>query len=603
MSQAFIPQEILDEIAAKCDIVSVVGEYVPLKRTGANYTGLCPFHNEKTPSFTVSPSKQIFYCFGCGEGGNVFKFMMKIENLTFQEAVAKLAQKCGVRLPEKELSRAEKERLARLERLYKINDVTARYYQKVLWESKAGKPYLDYLLKRGLSREIIEQFTLGAAPESWDNLTGFLRKKDIRDEEMLDLGLASRGKDGRKIFDRFRGRVMFPIRDERGRVIAFGGRLNDPEAKAQKYMNSPETPLFHKGKVLYGLDIAKNKMRAEDAAVLVEGYMDVITCHQYGIANAVAPLGTAFSAEQAKLLMRNTYKVYVSFDGDAAGEKAAMRSLEIFSDLGLNVHVLTLPGGRDPDEYLREFGREEFLKEMNGSPEYLLYKASRLMEKINVGDITGKSRIIQALAGDLRKIKSPIALESAVTMLARKLQLGEQAIMQELRQSRNTENAPVLLPPAEEASEIAAVDFNDAVMMAQALVLNGLDKDKSRLSILEEMGGAELFDEPLRTLYATLGKKAEFKENELSGAHSSLLAQVFLQAEKEISDSEEEILYQTSLNRLALRKNERDYHELLTKLAQAENAKDKEMSLQLLQELEQIRKKKDKLENKARGME
>lgn len=602
MSQAFIPQEILDEIAAKCDIVSVVGEYVPLKRTGANYTGLCPFHNEKTPSFTVSPAKQIFYCFGCGEGGNVFKFMMKIENLTFQEAVAKLAEKCGVCLPEKEMSRAEKERLARLERLYKINDVTARYYQKVLLETNAGKPYLEYLLKRGLSREIIEKFTLGAAPESWDNLTGFLRKKGIKDEEMLDLGLASRGKDGRRVFDRFRGRAMFPIRDERGRVIAFGGRLNDPEAKAQKYMNSPETPLFHKGRVLYGLDMAKNAMRSEDAALLVEGYMDVIACHQYGITNVVAPLGTAFTPEQAKLLLRNTYRVYVSFDGDAAGEKAAMRSLDIFSDLGLNVHVLTLPGGRDPDEYLRAFGKEAFLKEMADSPEYLMYKASRLMEKINVNDITGKSRIIRALADDLHKIKSPVALESAVTMLSHKLQLGEQAIMQELRQKKPEEKFAAPPETVEKSIESAPkINFNDAYQMAQVIVLNGIYKEPSRQALLAKTGGEDLFDEPFRKLYQTLVRQSTAEE-ELLGTDASLLAQVIFLAEKETAESAEPLLYEQALNRLVLRQTENAYSGLLSRLAQAENSKDQSLSIKLLQELEQVRKKKEKLENKARGM-
>lgn len=603
MSQAFIPQEILDEIAAKCDIVSLVSEYVPLKRTGANYTGLCPFHNEKTPSFTVSPSKQIFYCFGCGEGGNVFKFMMKIENLTFQEAAAKLAEKCGVHLPEKELSRAEKERLARMERLYKINDVTARFYQKVLLESKAGQPYLDYLLKRGLTREIIEKFVLGAAPDSWDGLTGFLRKKGITDEEMLDLGLASHAKDGKRVFDRFRGRVMFPIRDERGRTIAFGGRLNDPDAKAQKYMNSPETPLFHKGKVLYGLDMAKNTIRANDAAILVEGYMDVISCHQYGITNVVAPLGTAFTPEQAKLLMRNTYKVYVSFDGDAAGEKAAMRSLDIFSDLGLNVHVLTLPGGRDPDEYLRAYGTDAFLKELESSPEYLMYKASRLMEKINVNDITGKSRIIQALAGDLRKIKSPVALESAVTMLSHKLQLGEQTIMQEIRKNKTVDKSASEEKPTDTALSNIRVDFRDAQAMAQALVLNGLYNDDARLKLLEEMGGSSLFEPIFAEVYQLIKSKIQKSDFSSVTDADALLAQILLAAEQEIARGDAADLYTNALNRLALRKNEQDYSELLSKLAQAENAKNQTLSLELLQQLEQIRKKKDKLENKARGME
>ena len=605
MSQAYIPQEILDEIAAKCDIVSVVGEYVPLKRTGANYSGLCPFHNEKTPSFTVSPAKQIFYCFGCGEGGNVFKFMMKIENLTFPEAVAKLAAKAGVRLPEKEMSKSEKIRLARLQRLYKINDLTARYYQKVLWESKAGKAYLDYLLKRGMNKEIIEKFSLGATPAGWDGLSRFLAAKGVQEQEMLDLGLASKSKDGQRLFDRFRERVMFPIRDDKGRVIAFGGRLNSPEAKAQKYMNSPDTPLFHKSKVLYGLDLAKNAIRAQDAAILVEGYMDVIACHQYGIANVVAPLGTAFTAEQAKLIMRHSYQVYVSFDGDAAGEKAAMRSLDIFSSLGLNVHVLTLPNGRDPDEYLREFGQVAFLKELKDAPEYLMYKTTRLLEKININDINGKSKVVQGLVGDLRKIKSPVALESAVSMIARKLQVSEQTIMQELRhniKAEKTQNFDGKKDMEDTAGKLKNYLAHDAQYIAAAVVLDGLYKDGAKLQLVQENGGRELFEETFADLYQ---KIAEHKINEeyQSDEESSLLAQITLLAQQELDNQkDEQAVFDFSLSKLALQKNAKDYQKLLQRLNQAEKEKDQENILKILQQLEQVRKEKEKLENKARGM-
>ena len=606
MSQAYIPQEILDEIAAKCDIVSVVSEYVPLKRTGANYSGLCPFHNEKTPSFTVSPAKQIFYCFGCGEGGNVFKFMMKIENLTFPEAVAKLAAKAGVRLPEKELSKSEKARLARMQRLYKINDLTARYYQKVLWESKAGKAYLDYLLKRGMNKEIIEKFSLGATPAGWDGLSRFLLSKDVKEQEMLDLGLASKSKDGQRTFDRFRERVMFPIRDDRGRVIAFGGRLNSPEAKAQKYMNSPDTPLFHRGKVLYGLDLAKSAIRAQDAAILVEGYMDVIACHQYGIANVVAPLGTAFTADQAKLIMRQSYQVYVSFDGDAAGEKAAMRSLDIFSSLGLNVHVLTLPNGRDPDEYLREFGQVAFLKELKDAPEYLMYKTTRLLEKININDINGKSKVVQALLADLRKIKSPVALESAVSMIARKLQVSEQTIMQELRQNINAEKKETIESKKDieknTGGNLKNYLAHDAQYIAAAVVLDGLYKDCAKLQLVQESGGKELFEAPLEELYQKIAAQ-KINEEYQSDEESSLLAQIVLLAQQELDNQkDEQAVFDFSLTKLALQKNAKDYQKLLLKLNQAEKEKNQEIILKILQQLEQVRKEKEKLENKARGM-
>lgn len=334
MSTGYIPQEILDEIVARCDIVSVINEYVPLKRRGSNYQGLCPFHNEKTPSFSVSPGKQIFHCFGCGKGGNVFRFVMEIEGISFVEAVEKLAKRAGVQLPEKELTAGQRKQMEQRKRYLQINELVTRYYHTVLMEHAMGQPYRDYLQQRQITRETAEKFRLGATPNGWDSLYQFLKTKKINPQEMLDLGLVSVSQKTGRYVDRFRQRLMFPIGDEKGNIIAFGGRIIDKESSPQKYLNSPDTPLFHKSRNLYGLHLARNKIRNVDQAIIVEGYMDVISCHQYGINNAVAPLGTAFTPEQGKLLMRNTYQVGISFDGDSAGVKATMRCLDILSDLG-----------------------------------------------------------------------------------------------------------------------------------------------------------------------------------------------------------------------------------------------------------------------------
>ena len=387
MSTGYVPQEILDEIVARCDIVSVVNEYVPLKRKGSNYQGLCPFHNEKTPSFSVSPGKQIFHCFGCGKGGNVFRFIMDIEGVSFLEAVERLAKRANVTLPEKEMTAAQRAKLEQRKRYLKINNFAARYYQKILLETEAGRPYREYLQKRQIDEEIIQKFQLGATPSGWDNLYQNLKKRGVTTQEMLDLGLISASRREGQYIDRFRNRLMFPIGNEKGEIIAFGGRIIDKDSSPQKYLNSPDTPLFHKSRNLYGLHLARNSIRNQDMAIIVEGYMDVISCHQHGITNAVAPLGTAFTPEQGRLLMRSTYQIGISFDGDAAGIKATMRCLDILSDLGATARVIQIPDQADPDEFLKKYGKEAFLQLIEDSQELVMYKIARYMETTNTDSI------------------------------------------------------------------------------------------------------------------------------------------------------------------------------------------------------------------------
>ena len=432
MSTGYIPQEILDEIIARCDIVSVINEYVPLKRRGSNYQGLCPFHNEKTPSFSVSPAKQIFHCFGCGKGGNVFRFVMDIEGISFIEAAEKLAKRAGVKLPEKELTPAQRKAMEQRKRYQQINELATRYYHSVLMNSAMGQPYRDYLKQRQISEDTIVKFRLGATPAGWDNLYREMKKRGITDQELLDLGLISQTKKGNYV-DRFRQRLMFPICDEKGTVIAFGGRIIDKDASPQKYLNSPDTPLFHKSRNLYGLHLSRAGIRNVDQAIIVEGYMDVISCHQHGITNAVAPLGTAFTPEQGKLLMRNTYQVGISFDGDAAGVKATMRCLDILSDLGCNARVIQIPDNADPDEYLKKYGKEAFERLISGSQEAIMYKITKYMETINTDTIAGKMQVVAMLLPDIRKLQSAVARESAIREVSQKLQVSEKAIWDELR--------------------------------------------------------------------------------------------------------------------------------------------------------------------------
>lgn len=612
MSAGYIPQEILDEIAAKCDIVSVVSEYVPLKRRGANYQGLCPFHNEKTPSFSVSPSKQIYHCFGCGVGGNVFKFVMEIDHLTFPEAVAKLAKRAGVALPEKELTPAERRQQQKRQRLLKINELAARYYQKVLLETKGGKIYLDYLEKRGMSREIMEKFGLGACQSGWDGLYKFLLSRGVGPEEMEELGLVLPRKEGNGYYDRFRERIMFPIRDDRGQVVAFGGRIINKDVSPQKYMNSPDTPLFRKGKLLYGLDLAKASIRQKDSAIVVEGYMDVIACHQYGVTNAIAALGTAFTTEQAKLLMRNTYQVHVAFDADTAGSKATWRSLDILSELGCQVRVINLPQGSDPDEFLKANGQQAFEQLISKSQELIVYKIGRLMENINTDEINGKLQVVRSILPDILKMNSPVARESAIALVSQKLQITENAVWSELKQLSRREQAP----NGEMASQRSNASRSQPAA-AQALQKKKADKGISRreanmikilyeqpklLALAEKFGGKTLFETDLLGLYTKMvelyQKHQEIKSLDFSEAETELLAAVLMQDDA-ISDPEQALV--DYIKHIRLDKWELEYKLRVQELADAEKTGATDKMLKALQDLESLRSMKKEIENMGKG--
>lgn len=348
-----IPEEIIEKIKENNDIVEIIQEKVNLKRSGANYTGLCPFHSEKTPSFSVSRQKQIYKCFGCGEGGNVITFLMKTQKLNFEEAIRILAQRAGIEIPEEN----EEQTGARLakETLENINRTAARFYFDNLRQNPKAR---SYFLNRGIEEATITKFGLGFAPDSWDALYKHLLAKGYRDEDIKSSGLMS-GQDRGKCYDRFRNRLIFPVFDYRGRVTGFGARVFDDSKP--KYLNSPETLLFHKGTNLYGLNFAlKSLKNDDDTLIVVEGYMDCISLHQAGIYQAVAALGTALTAAQARLMKRYVKKVITSFDADAAGQTATLRGLEILVNEGFEVRILEIPDGKDPDDYIKAHGQAAF---------------------------------------------------------------------------------------------------------------------------------------------------------------------------------------------------------------------------------------------------
>jgi len=453
-----IPDEFLAELNQRVDIGDLISGYVNLRQRGNRMVGLCPFHNEKTGSFTVFNDTNSYYCFGCGAGGGPITFVRQIENLDFMEAVKMLADKCGMQLPETGYDNS----IARLKkRILEINRETARFYHKYLL-SPEGKPILDYFLSRRLKPETIKHFGLGAAPDGWDSLLRHLRSKGYREDEMLQANVIMRGSKG-GYYDRFRKRAMFPIIDLRGNVIAFGGRaLPGEDKKGAKYINTSDTPVFKKSQNLYALNFAKNN--CSKGIILAEGYMDVIALHQAGITNTVAALGTAFTDEHALLLSRYTSNVTLCLDADAAGQKATERALGILSRSGLTTKVMQIPNGKDPDEFIKNKGdsastafRDLESTAMNGT-EYKLIEAAK---GLDVSTDNGRLEYLKRCTTILAALKDTIAVDLYAGQLSSRFAISKQAILTEVkskakRQARTqtTKRMKELIQPKFNASDV-----------------------------------------------------------------------------------------------------------------------------------------------------
>ena len=373
------PPAFLDELAARNPIEEVVGQYVSLKRSGANLFGLCPFHGEKTASFSVAPDKGIYYCFGCHKGGNAVNFMMEIEGLSYPDAVRNLAKRVGLEVPDDEQYQSK---YRQQERLWALHKEAARFFHAKL-NAPEGAAALQYALGRGMPKSTIINFGIGYAPDTWSSLTDHLRKKGYTDQELRDSGLVTVSKKNGNLFDRFRDRLMFPIIDVRGNVIGFGGRIMKKDDNAAKYLNSPETLIFNKRKNLFGLNVAKKTKHPY--MILVEGYMDAIALHQYGFDCAVASLGTSLTEEHAVLLSRYTENVVLIYDGDEAGQRAAQRAIPMLEKAGLSVKVLQLKDAKDPDEYLKKFGADKFQLLLNDSSNRVEYQLNAIRKKYDLG--------------------------------------------------------------------------------------------------------------------------------------------------------------------------------------------------------------------------
>ena len=425
-----IPSHIIQEITDKCDIVDFISKYVRLKRSSGEYVGLCPFHGEKTPSFHVSADKQLYHCFGCGEGGTIINFVMKMENLSFLEAVKFLGEQVGVVVPES--SDFDDKAAKRKQRLYDINKEAGRFFYSMLG-SEEGKVAREYFASRGLSKETIVKFGLGFAPDSWDKLFKHLKSKGFTEYEALDAGLVVRGQKG-GAYDRFRNRVMFPIFDIRGNLIAFGGRVLDDSKP--KYLNTNDTPVFDKSSNLFGLNLAKKS--TSKTYVTVEGYMDVITLHQYGVDTAVASLGTSLTDGHAQLLKLYADEVALCYDSDEAGIKAANRGMEILSRHDIKTKIITLSGAKDPDEFCRKNGVDAFLMAVSGAKNPVLYKIGNLKAKYDLTQPDQKVEFIKESAGELVKLSSVMEQEIYAKEISAMCDVSYDSVMAQVKQKRKS---------------------------------------------------------------------------------------------------------------------------------------------------------------------
>lgn len=426
----YIPEDKISEIKNAADIVDIVSEVVILKKAGKNHVGLCPFHSEKTPSFTVSPQKQIFYCFGCATGGNVFSFLMKQGGITFPEAARMLARRYGIDIPAQQMSPEQRLRISKRESLLNINRLAIDYYRHQLLNTAAGKNALAYLKKRGMTREILDSFSLGYAPGGWDNLKNFLIKKKISPAlaEKSGLIVPNKNKDG--YYDRFRNRIIFPIIDAGKQVIGFGGRVMDDSLP--KYLNSPETPVFNKGRSLYGLHLAKRHCRELETVYIVEGYFDLLVLHQHGIKNTVATLGTALTLQHVRLLKGYAARMILVYDSDDAGINAALRSIETFMKEQVDARIIVLPDGYDPDSFVLEFGYESFMGTVAKAKGIMPFLIESAVNKHGLS-IEGKIRIVQDLQAPLYAVSDNVARSLYIKELAERIGVDEAAVQEKIR--------------------------------------------------------------------------------------------------------------------------------------------------------------------------
>lgn len=472
--------EFVEQVRSQSDIVQVVQGYVSLKKKGNRFWGCCPFHNEKTPSFSVVPDKGFFYCFGCHAGGNVFKFISMIENVSYFEAIKLQAEKLGIPLPARERTPEELAREQKIADLRKVNELARDFFHNCLTLTGYGKAGQAYFAGRDISQETIDEFKLGFAPNAWDKLSTAFQKRGVKSEFLLASGLAAERNNGDGIYDRFRNRVMIPIADERGRVVGFGGRVLDDSTP--KYLNTPETILFNKRRLLFGLNRSHRAITQAGYAIVVEGYMDAISVFSAGIKNVVASLGTAFTVEHCKKLLQYAPAIYFCYDSDEAGQKATIRALSIVRDTGAIVKVIVIPDGKDPDEYIRKHGSAAFQALVSMALPLVEYRLQYVLKHTAYDTLEGKVRALHEMLPVLAGIKEPAVRSEYNKKLAKILLLDEGIIRDELRHFANLpEQNVVSRTPIRQA----VVQHDNALLQAGRIVIRTVWQDIAIIHHLE----------------------------------------------------------------------------------------------------------------------
>lgn len=447
MSNRFIPDSVIDDIRKHFDIVDVVGQHVKLKRSGRNYFGLCPFHSEKSPSFSVAPDKQIYYCFGCGAGGNVINFVMNIEGYEFVDAIKHLANEAGIALPEIAGSSpavAEDEETVKMR---EAHDLAAKLYHYILTETTQGREAMTYLTERGFTRDEIVTFQIGYAPDSYETLFSFLNKRGYKNDLLVACGLASENDEGR-VYDRFRNRIIFPINDLQGRVVGLGGRIIG--SGEPKYLNSPESKIFNKGKMLYNLNLAKKSIRKGNRAILFEGYIDTIAAYRAGVEYGVASLGTALTNQQALLLKRFADQVYICYDSDNAGKLATLRAIEVLTKNGLKTMIATLPTGQDPDDYIKEHGAESFNNEIIGQAvSTTTFRLTQARGAYNLKNESGRLDYIKQALTIIAELNHAVEQEHYLQELAGEFKISLDSLKRDFQRVRKQQDNRVGTPIGE----------------------------------------------------------------------------------------------------------------------------------------------------------
>lgn len=548
-------EEIIQQVIEANDIVDIISTYVQLKKSGHSFMGRCPFHSERTPSFSVSPDKQLYHCFGCGASGNVISFVMDIENMTFPEALEWLAERANITLPQN--SEYTDFQYQQKKRLYEINRRLANYYYLLLKHSSKG---IEYLNKRGLNQSTIKTFGIGYSKDSWDNAYRFLLKQKVSSEEMLKIGLVAKGRNGR-LYDRFRDRLMIPIQNSRDQIIGFGGRIMNDDKHAPKYLNSPESIIFSKGYELFNLNRAKKNIQ-NDQLILVEGYMDVIALFQYGIKNVVAALGTAFTEHHVKLLERYVNSVVLCFDGDQAGEKATMRAIDILKKSDLEIKVLRLNAEDDPDSFIRKNGSDAFLERVKNSKTVIDYLLDNLMKNNSLKTHEDRIRYVNEAVPILQNTKNDMEKDFYSKVVSKRTGISATIIYNETQ--KNKERSISVNRQINETALSSKVPL--ALEQAEKNIITGLLQGK--INVESCLKNQLYFTDPFyKKIYALIEKKPDISISmivSLIEPHESNQLYQLL----ETNDAEKDLNYDESIDLLHQKWKEKKISQLTNKLEQ-----------------------------------